>query len=278
MIATLPARRQTPQMASARLGHHQNRLAVQTCPAAQVQVLAVEGHGVVETAEPVERLGPDKHAGTGYGKHLGDPIVLPLVVFAGGDQRHRNPHPVRRETHTLQEPGVVPIHELRACHGGLPAHRFVDQARHRIRSRRHVVVTDQQEGGVVRLGGLAGDVRRGPLRRVRVVDPILAREHASGRIDRGTETGIARHDHDGGVGHHRRHPGGHVRDGALGGPALARDVHHRNRHRGVVLVPQRPQGLVEPVPGIVGDHDGANRWADPAEALGWHSGGVRGFH
>ena len=107
------------------------------------------GHRAVEAAEPIEDLGTDQHAGARDGQHLGDGVVLALVVLTLGHHRHGNAHPVRREPDALQESGVVPVNDLRAHKTRPSLHRLVHQARHRVGCQRHVVVADQQERGVV---------------------------------------------------------------------------------------------------------------------------------
>ena len=289
-VTAQPALRKAPSMAHARSGYHQYPPPVQVDPAADIQILTVVRHGAIEAAEPVEDLGADQHAGAGDGEHLGHRVVLALVVLAGGDERHRHTHPVRRQADALQEAGVVPLHELGTHHRGSVSHRLVHQASHHVRSQNHVVVTDQQECRGVRAGRLVIGDRLGARRRsghrdrtrgwfVDLFDlPVSPEDQAGGRVDGRAETGVAGYRHDGRVRDHRGDLVDHVSGRAAGPVAATRDVHHRHRQRGVVLIPQRSETLDEPLPRLVSHDDGANSRSDPAEALRRHSGALRGFH
>ena len=70
---------------------------------AQVDVLAVERHRAIEAAERPEQVGAGEQAGRRHGEHVGDCVVLLLVVLALLDARRRLAEAVDVDADVLQD-------------------------------------------------------------------------------------------------------------------------------------------------------------------------------
>ena len=225
------------EVAHPRRGSDEHACARNLRPPAQVEVLAVERYRRVEAAERHEEVGADEREATRHREHVAHGVVLLLVELAPLDQRRGRPGLVNGHSHLEQVERVVPRHQLRADDARVGSEGLLDEQAHRVGLGRDVVVAEQEE-------------RRPLHHRQRVV---------GGRA----KAGVLVQAPDERTGQHRRHPGRRV-----GG---ARGVDHQHAQVGVVLRPEAAQRLLQPRPGVVGDHDRHDR-------RGGRRGGRRGVH
>ena len=222
-----------------RVGRHQHPGPGELGPPAQVHVLAPEGDGLVETAQGLEQVPADQHAGRGDGEDVAHRVVLLLVELARNDDPGRDPEPVHRVADVLEHFGAVPVHQLGADHAGVASQRLGHHHADRVGGQRHVVVAHHQEGG-------AGLKAQGGVGR--------------GRKPTGARAGF---DHRGG-GQDRVHRAVQTHAGGVDdGDAQAR----------VVLAGQRFESLGEPRARGVGHHHGQHR-RHRVPGLGVPGGGI----
>jgi hypothetical protein len=190
----------------------------------EVEVLAEQRHRFVEAAEGLEQVGAHELASAWRGEHVPDPLVLFLIELAppvgGGDARLVRGHPYRK-----QADGVVPDDELRRDDARVRAVRLLDQEPDRVRLGSGIVVEE--------------DVMR------RTLDHAQDVVGGRGKPPIGVQPAHVRRREDGG------NPAGRV----LG----ARRVDDQDREVGVVGVPHRSKGFLQPRPGIVGNNDDDHR-------------------
>ena len=193
---------------------------------AEVEILALDQHGLIEAAERLKEVGANHGHRAGDGEHIAHCVVLFLVVLARFGQVRHQPGLVGPESDMQDSAGLVPVEQLGPDDTGVGAQRFFDEAADAIWCERHVVVTDQQvltQSGVLENG-------------VRVLGEALVGQQRD----------------DGGFGddlvYSRRHR------------LLARGIDNDHFECGIVLLEQRPQDLLKPRSWVVGhDFDGHQR-------------------
>ncbi len=207
------------------IGDDQHPGTGQLSPPAQVDVLAPEGHLGVEAVQCPEQARPHEDTRRRHGGHVGHGVVLLLVELSGFDHVVLRRESIDDVAHVLEPVRRVPLDQFRTRDAGVGSQRLGHQQADRIRGESHVVVTDQQEGGV----------------------------------DVGVEHGVGRRREPLGVGRIEDRGAGkvcmHTRDegGVAGG------VHHEHLETPVVLGDETLERLVEPLAGTVGDHDRQHR-------------------
>ena len=217
---------QCPAVADPRRRHGQHAGAGDVGAPAQVEVVAVERHQLVEAAEGPEEVGADEHARRRHEEHVADGVVLLLIQLAGIDERRRRPELVGRRPDLEQVLGGVPVDDLRADDAGVGPVRLLHEL----------------ADGV----GVEGDVVVEQAEEPRALDEA---EHLVGRRAEATRILEAAHERSG---HAVTDPFGEV-------AALAR-VQEQDPQVGVVLDGQAVDDLVEPRAGIVGDDHGHDGW------------------
>ncbi len=83
---------------------------------AEVDVLPVEQHAGVETADLVPHVAADQHPGAADGKHIAVAVVLPLVDLARLDPGDPAAGAVSADPGFEQDIPVGPVHDLGAEH------------------------------------------------------------------------------------------------------------------------------------------------------------------
>ena len=221
-------------------GGHEHPASGDVAPPAEVEVLAHEVDRRVEPPQVLEQISADEDAAAGYDEDVADAVVLALVELAPfGDGRGRT-ELVDVET-DLQEPRrVMPVDELRTDDAGVEAHRLFHQHLHGVGIEGDIVVTQEVE-------------RR-------------ALDHAEHRVGRRAVPVVRRQPPDEGLRQDPPDP----RAGILG----AGGVDHEHGEAGIALRRQPGERLVEPAPGVVGDHHRDHRRNRPD--VGGHSVGRDG--
>ncbi len=211
-------------MADPGLGGHNHPGAGHLGPPAEVDVGAVVGHGRVEAAELGEQVGTHEQAGRRGGEHVAHRVVLLLVELAPVDQRGARPGLVDRQPHTQQPVFVVPVDQFGGHDAGVGPERLLDHDAEGVGLGGDVVVAEDQE--------------RRPLDGV---EHVVGRRRKPGRAP--PAIGTAQE----GVGQHGRN--------ARTGVFAAGAVDDQDRLVRVVLGAHRPQGLFEPLTGLIGHDD-----------------------
>ena len=188
----------------------------------QVEVFSEKSDARIEATQHGEQIGAHQRATTGRAEHVAHGVVLLLIELAGLDERRGHAGLVGGLTDAQDPRRVVPLHDLGCDHARVRAERLFDHRSDRVGRERDVVVAEQEErrpfDDVEHLVGGHAEPRVG------IESPDVGRgQHASDRRRR-----VVR---------------------AVG-------VDDQDRQGEVVLVAQRDQGLVEPVPRVVGDDHG----------------------
>ncbi len=230
------ALRQSLLMPRHRRGDDEHPGAAEMGPPAQVEVVSVELDAGMKALERPEQIGPYEQAGRGQAEDIPHRVVLLLIHLAGLDERVDLTEPVDAETDVLEDPRVVPRHELRADDPGIRAVELLDELTDRIRVERHVVVQETEQSAAL--------------------------DQAQRLIGGGTEPWV------GG-------DGAHVGLGQSL-PDLGRDITGIARHEEqetevrVVLLTECVEHLGEPVAGFVHDHHGHHGRSERRSASGIH--------
>lgn len=204
-----------------RCGDHQHAGPSVMGAPTQVEVLAVEVDGRIESPEGPEQVGAHEQTGRWQREHVTDRVVLLLVGLAGLDEGVELTESVDSVPDVLQHLRVVPVDELRPDDTGVRAEELLHHEADRIGLERHVVV-EQAEEPVVALDETHHLVRR------RAVPGIAVdRAHVGGRQQRS--------------------------DPPRDVPRVARDEEQVPKVR-VLLRRQRSEHLVEPLPWLVDHH------------------------
>jgi hypothetical protein len=153
---------------------HQHPGTGQVRPPAQVGVLAVERHRLVEPAEGPQQVSPDQEAGTGHEEHVPHAVVLLLVQLPPLAQREGRTEAVGAHADGQQGLRLVPADQLRPDDAGVGAVGLLYQQADGVGGQRHIVVADQEErrtlhhrqrpvdgGADAGVGAEAADVRMG---------------------------------------------------------------------------------------------------------------------
>ena len=207
------------------IGRHEHTSAGQARAPAQIEVLGAGERIGIEARQLGEEVDAHEHGGGRDVEHIAHAVVLLLVELTRIDAGVGRTEPVDGAPDVEEHLGVVGAHELRAHDAGVRAVRLLDEHTHRGRVEHDVVVAEQQERRVLR-----------------------DRERLVGR-GREPRAGVEP-PHEG-----ARELGGHPCRGILVGPA----VDDQEREVGVVLVDEAGEGVLEPWPGIAGDHDRGDR-------------------
>lgn len=92
---------------------------------AQVDVVAHQGQPAVESAEPLEDVAPDQHAGGGHRQHGPDVVVLALVLLAAVQAGPAAAGVGDGDADLQQLPAVVPAAQFGADDGDVVAAEFI---------------------------------------------------------------------------------------------------------------------------------------------------------
>ena len=190
---------------------------------AEVDVLAVERHRGVEATEGTEQVGAGEEACRRHREHVGDRIVLLLVVLARFVPRRRLTEPVDVDADVLEDVRVVPAHELGTDDAGVRAVELLDHQANGVGRQCHVVVAEAEE-------------------------PVVTLDELEDGVGGGAESGVRPESLDVRVGE----PLADVRSHVDFGP-VPREQEERVQV-GVVLTDQRLDRLVEPRTWRVHDH------------------------
>ena len=212
-------------MPHAGVGDHHHPGAGELRPPAEVHVLASVRHPGIEALQGAEQPSPDHEAGGRNGEHVTDRVVLLLVEFAGLHDVGRHREPVDGVGDMLEAVGAVPVDELGTGDPAVRPERLHDHEPDGIAGKCDVVVAEE-EIGRIDLG---------------VEDRVGGRREA---------VGVAGIEHRR-VGKRSVHPGTEIR--------IAGRVDHDHLEPGVILGREALEGLLEPLAGLVGHHDGQHR-------------------
>ena len=130
-------------------------------PPAEVDVVAQQRHGRVETADLIPDIPADQHPGGAHRHDVTVPVMLALVHLAGFDAGDPAPGPVDGDPGLEQHPAVRPVHHLRPEHRRRARlSRAAQQLLQGVRSGLAVVVQQPDPLGPLTRGqpGRAGDV------------------------------------------------------------------------------------------------------------------------
>ena len=205
-------------------GSHQDAGARELGTPAQVDVLGSGEPRRVEPTELVEQVGPHEHGRVRHVEHVANGVVLSLVELAGLDPRVRVAELVDAASDLEQHLGIVGVDDLRADDARVRPVCLFEHEAHRPRIEHHVVVANEEEGGVP--DGVERFVGR--RREARLRHPVDER----------------------------------IRQGAgdaLAGVFLRRRVDHEDCQARIVLAAQRLQRPLQPRPRVPGHHDRGDR-------------------
>ena len=208
------------EVAGGGVGDDDDPGAGQVGPPAQVDVLAVQRHALVEAVQRAEQVGPHEQGPAAHVEDVADGVVLLLVQLAGLGRRGHGSGLVDGPAHRTDAPRVVPVQELGAQDPTVGAEGLLHQVADGVGGQGHVVVAQEEE--------------RRPLHRV---------EHPVGRRAVPGVGALAGHP---GLGQDGRHARRRVLRAGV--------VDDQDRQGAVGLRGEGLQHLLEPGTGVLGDH------------------------
>ena len=247
-----------------RLGGDQDAVAGRGGAPAQVDVVAHEGQVAVESAELLEDVAADEHAGGGHRQHGPDVVVLALVLFAAVQAGPAAAGVGDGDADLQQLPPVVPAAELGAHDGHVLAAQLVlvlhdpQQLGQGVRVRGAVVVQQPQplhRLAVRQLGQVVGVVAPRARDRVPAAGALQVRQLVRGE-DRGDAAALLHGLAEAGAAGEVQHPVGAEGVGdQLGGGVRAAGVGSHRVLDGPLLAEQSGERVGQPAGAVVGDED-----------------------